>query len=114
VTELDALLHESKRHHKSRLEVHVHEHYSLGEGCTIRAVTFGDDNGIPYLLPNGWTPVMSEDGTRVTLQKIDGSACAECAIEAGPVVVQRTTEQKAKVQEFYRSHGITLENLKKE
>lgn len=50
-----------------RIQVHVHEKWYLGKGCTARVATFG---GMPYLLPENWVPVLSEDGTRVTLKEV--------------------------------------------
>jgi hypothetical protein len=68
-----------------RYKPHVHEHYRLGPSCTVRAVTFGDETGMPYLLPEGWTPVLSEDGKRVTLK----CSCSGCeALEARVLVLE--------------------------
>lgn len=61
---------------------HVNDKYPIGPGCTVRAATFGNPPGLPYLLPQGWVPVLSQDGTEVTLQRIDGKACPECHIDA--------------------------------
>lgn len=80
--EMDALISDARRHHQP----HVHEKYALGPGCTVRAVTFGDNSGIPYLLPEGWTPVMSEDGSRVTLKD---DTCKRCeSLEARVLVLE--------------------------
>jgi hypothetical protein len=81
VTELDELIEMARRY-----TPHVHEHYRLGPSCTVRAVTFGDEpSGMPYLLPEGWTPVLSADGKRVTLE----GSCKRCeALEARLLVLE--------------------------
>lgn len=64
-----------------RLSVQIYERYPLSPSCHVRAVTFGQPEGLPMLLPLGWTPVMNAVGTEVTLQPVHG-ICPECGLIA--------------------------------